>query len=150
MKKSRSKETMKKSDPPPMQPVVEDAHGTLRFRENALIRYIVDHAGDGVHPGAQPVPGIPGTSAIDPSADKPDIGELMSMDFPQADKEQFAQLMGYSVAGYHELSFVSAESCALASVLAEQVRPGSPGGCRDAGCPLHGGPLFSEEGRRLT
>jgi hypothetical protein len=76
-------------------------------------------------------------------------GKLMTLDFPQEDREQFAQLMGYSISGYHELSYVSDESCAQASVLAEQVEPGS-GGCRDAGCGVHGGPLFDEEGRPLT
>jgi hypothetical protein len=111
-------------NPQPMQPVVEDAHGDLRFRENAIISYIIDHAGL-------------------------DLGKLMEMDFPQEDREQFAQLMGYSIGGYHELSYVSDESCAQASTLSDHVRSGS-GGCRDDGCPIHGGPLFDDEGRRLT
>lgn len=132
--------------PQPMQPVIKDEDGAPRFRENAIIRYIVDHAGDVVHPGAP---------AIDPDTGRPfhqgrlDLGKLMTLDFPQEDREQFAQLMGYSISGYHELSYVSDESCAQASVLAEQVEPGS-GGCRDAGCGVHGGPLFDEEGRPLT
>ena len=40
-------------NPQPMQPVIRDAHGDLRFRENAIIRYIVDHAAKVVHPGAK-------------------------------------------------------------------------------------------------
>lgn len=130
----------------PMQPIVKDEDGVPRFHENAIVRYIVDHAADVVHPGAK---------AIDPDTDKPyhqgrlDLGKLMTMDFPQEDREQFAQLMGYSIAGYHELSYVSDESCAQASALTEQVMP-SAGGCRDAGCRIHGGPLFDENGRRIN
>src|SRR5271154_845073 len=133
-------------NPQPMQPIVKDSHGDLRFRENAIIRHIVDHAGDVVHPGAP---------AIDPKTGKPyhqgklDLSKLMAMDFPQEDCEQFAQLMGYSITGYHELSYVSDESCSQASALADHVKSGS-GGCRDAGCPIHGGPLFDDEGRRTT
>lgn len=130
----------------PMQPVVKDEDGTPRFRENAIIRYIVDHAADVVHPGAP---------RIDPETGKPfhqgklDLGKLAMLDFPQEDREQFAQLMGYAISGYHELDYVSDESAAQASVLAEQVVPGA-GGCRDAGCPVHGGPLFDEYGGRIA
>ena len=47
--------------PQPMQPVYQDEDGVVRFRENAIIRYIVDHAGEIVHPGAR---------AIDPDTGK--------------------------------------------------------------------------------
>jgi hypothetical protein len=117
-----------------MQPIVKDDRGEPRFRENAIIRYIVDNASQVVHPGAP---------TIDPDTGKPyhqgrlDLGKLMMMDFPQEDREQFAQLMGYSIAGYHELSYVSDESAAQASALAHQMT--GKGGCRDVGCPIHGG-----------
>ena len=123
-------------DPHPMQPVIKDEGGILRFRENAIIRYIVDHAGDVVHPGAP---------AIDPRTGRPyhqgrlDLGKLMTMDFPQEDREQFAQLIGYAITGYHELSYVSDESATQASALAHAVDPKAVKGCRDAGCPVHGG-----------
>jgi hypothetical protein len=132
--------------PQPMQPVYQDDNNVVRFRANAIIRYIIDHAGDVVHQGSP---------AIDPATGRPmhqgrlDLSKLATLDFPQEDQEQFAQLMGYSVCGYHELSYVSDESCAQASVLAEQVVPGA-GGCRDAGCPNHGGPLFDDDGKRIT
>jgi hypothetical protein len=130
----------------PMQPVIKGDNGQIHFRGNAVIRYIVDHAGDVVHPGAP---------AIDPDTSRPfhqgclDLGKLLEMDFPQEDLEQFAQLMGYSIRGYHELSYVSDKSCAEASVRAEQVESGA-GGCRDLGCSVHGGPLFTETGKRLV
>jgi len=172
----------------PMQPIVKDLHGVLRFRENAivrylvdrlgevfresrsarldvdqrawpledreqfaelagerpgkrqnaLVRYIVDHASDVIHPGA-PV--------IDPDTGRPyhqgklDLDKIMRKRFSQEDREQFVQLMGYSIAGYHELSYVSDESAARASALARAIDPGARGGCRDAGCPIHGGPV---------
>lgn len=128
-----------------MQPVHLDKNDVLRFRDNAIVRYIVDHAADVVHQGAH---------AIDPATGRPmhqgrlDLSKLATLDFPQEDREQFAQLMGYSICGYHELSYVSDESCAQASVLAKQVVPGA-GGCRDVGCPIHGGPLFDDEGLRI-
>lgn len=134
-------------NPQPMQPIVKDKRGDLRFRENAIIRYIVDHVGDVVHPGA---PTIDSDTGRPYHQGRLDLGKLMAMDFPQEDLEQFAQLMGYSISGYHELSYVSDESCAEASARAEQVEPGKDGGCRDAGCVVHGGPLFDDEGRRLA
>ena len=120
--------------PHPMQPVIRDEHGILRFRENAIVRYIVDHAADVVHRGAK---------AIDPDTGRPfhqgklDLSKLSMLDFPQEDREQFAQLMGYSIEGYHELSYVSDESASQASALAHAIDPDA-GGCRDDGCPVHG------------
>ena len=35
------------------------------------------------------------------------MNELACMDFSQEDSEQFAQLIGYSVSGFSELSYVS-------------------------------------------
>lgn len=104
------------SDKPlPMQPVVVSDDGVIRFRGNALVRYLLDSGGI-------------------------DMNKLRHVDCPPKDREQFAQLIGYSVAGYHELSYVSDESAARASALAREVMPGS-GGCRDAGCGIHGGPI---------
>lgn len=138
--------TTKKLPPHPMQPVYVNDEGIVRFRANAIIRYIVDHAGDLVHPGA-PV--------IDPVTKRPmhqgrlDLSKLAELDFPQEDREQFSQLMGYSISGYHELSDVSDESAAQASALADAAVPGA-GGCRDAGCLVHGGPLFDDDGKRIA
>lgn len=174
-------------NPHPMQPVVKDEQGVLRFRENTIIRDIVDRLVDlvdartgkldvakiatnycqedrdqfdqlrGAIPGAR-------TNAIvrhvvdhaasmiarhHMHAGRLDLNTLYVMNFPQEDREQFAQLMGYSISGYHELSYVSDESAAQASALAHEVMPGA-GGCRDAGCPIHGGPLDYDDGRSLV
>lgn len=134
-----SKKKQKRDPQPmqPMQPVRDDGRGVLRFRGNAIIRYIVDNAAKVVHPGSPHIDPETGRRMHEGTLD---LCKLAVMDFPQEDREQFAQLMGYSVAGYHELSYVSDESAAEASKLAREVMPNA-GGCRDAGCPYHGGPL---------
>lgn len=113
----------------PMQPVEKDAHGVVRFRANAIVRHLLDHGNI-------------------------DLNQIARLDVPQEDREQFAQLIGYSIHGYHELSYVSDESAAQASELAHEILPDSwsanSGGCRDAGCPIHGGPLFDADGKRIT
>lgn len=103
----------------PMQPLERDERGTVRFKGNAIVRYILDHAGRLVHPGSP---------AVDPGTGRPyhqgtlDLNKLAMLDFPQEDREQFAQLMGYSVGGYHELSYVSDESALAASAAAEELK----------------------------
>ena len=108
------------SDPQPMQPVIKDDDGVLRFRENAIVRYLLDLARK--HKIAN-------------------LNSLAELPFLQADREQFTQLIGYTITGYHELSYVSDESAAQASTLTHAIDPTATSGCRDAGCPIHGGPL---------
>ena len=69
----------------PIQPLALDEHGVLRFKGNALVRYILDNGGI-------------------------DMNDLAVIDFPQEDQEQFAQLIGYSLCGFGELSYVSDET----------------------------------------
>lgn len=101
----------------PMQPVALDAHGVIRFQRNHIVEYLLDKGGI-------------------------DLNHLAARGnaFTQEDWEQFYQLIGYSIGGYHELSRVSDESCARASAAARELMPDA-GGCRDGGCPFHGGPL---------
>lgn len=115
-------------DPQPMQPVVKNKDGTVRFRENAIVRHLLDRLQEKHGYG---------------------LNQLAMLDFSQEDREQFAQLIGYSISGYHELSYVSDESCAQASALANECVPGA-GGCRDAGCEIHGGPLYDDDGKRIA
>jgi hypothetical protein len=68
----------------PMQPLVLDGD-TVRFRTNPIVRFLLD---------AGPF----------------DMNQLALMPFPDDAREQFAQLIGYSVGGYGELSYVSHES----------------------------------------
>ena len=80
----------------PMQPVALDDKGVARFKQNAIVRFLLD---------AGPF----------------DLNRLAVMPFSDEDRMQFAQLIEYSVGGYEELSYVSDESAARArSVLKEE------------------------------
>jgi hypothetical protein len=103
-------------------------------RVNAIVRYIINNAAKLV--ATHPM-----------HAGRLDLNTLAILSFPQEDCEQFAQLMGYSICGYHELSYVSDDSAAKASLAAREILPGA-GGCRDIGC-FHGGPLFDDDGERI-
>jgi hypothetical protein len=105
-----SKETNMKH---PMQPFVKTDQGTVRFKRNAIVRYLLDHGGI-------------------------DLNQIAEESFSQNDLEQFAQLIGYSLCGYHELSYVSDKS-ALAATRAAQAQGFDANGCRDKGCEIHCG-----------
>jgi len=99
-----------------MQPIVKDEEGALRFVENRIVRVLLDESrkrGFG-------------------------LNELAVRDFSQADWEQFYQLIGYSLSGYHELSNVSDESAREATEAARKLSPAVEF-CRDARCPIHCG-----------
>ncbi len=69
----------------PMQPVYEDEHGVARFKENAIVRFLLDQ---GPH----------------------DMNSLALRYFTKENREQFLQLIGYSLCGFEELSYVSDEA----------------------------------------
>lgn len=48
------------------------------------------------------------------------MNALTQMDFTDDDREQFAQLIGYSLSGYGDLSYVSNESFEVAFAIAEK------------------------------
>jgi len=79
----------------PIQPFVTDEHGTVRFKDNAIIRYLFSHG-------------------------KIDLNQIAMMDFTKEDRQQLAQLLGYSLDGYGDLSYVDeaawAEACEQAVV----------------------------------
>lgn len=66
----------------PIQPLVTDSDGVCRFKKNAIVSFLLD---------AGPF----------------DMNKLALMQFSYDDREQFAQLIGYSVCGFGELSYVS-------------------------------------------
>jgi hypothetical protein len=104
----------------PTQPIILDADGTVRFRENPVVRLLLDEAqkrGFGLNELAIL------------TADRPDL-------YPDDASAQLAELIGYSLAGYHELDYVSDERALAASEAARRLVPGA-GGCRDDGCPIH-------------
>jgi hypothetical protein len=84
----------------PMQPLYRDENGTLRFRKNSIVQHLLDKAR---------------THGID-------LNYLATQDFPKEDREQFAQLIGYSLAGWGDLSYVSDEAYERASKSAEALK----------------------------
>ena len=67
----------------PMQPMVYDDRGVLRFKANPIVQVLLD-----THPSL-------------------DLNQLACMSFSDDDRAQFAELIGYSLSGYGELSYVS-------------------------------------------
>lgn len=68
----------------PIQPICKDEYDTPRFKKNKIVRFLLD---------AGPF----------------DMNKLAMMDFSQEDRIQFAQLIGYSLDGFSELSYVNDE-----------------------------------------
>ena len=77
-----------------MQPIISDDHGVKRFKKNAIVARLLEEGGI-------------------------DLNAIARWDVSKEDRRQFAQLIGYSVSGYGELtsyvddaSYVAAESVA--------------------------------------
>lgn len=75
---------MSLSDPHPMQPTGEDQRGTIRFKPNKIVNDMLSFA----------------------TARGFGLNEIACRDYSVEDREQFAQLIGYSLSGYGELSYV--------------------------------------------
>ena len=71
--------------PHTIQQIEKDKDGIVRFRENKIVAYLLDNGGI-------------------------DMNNLAVIDFSDEDREQFAQLIGYSLSGFGELSYVSNET----------------------------------------
>lgn len=67
----------------PLQPLYVDTNNVIRFRGNKIVKHLLD-----THPCC-------------------DLNKLATLPFTKADQEQFAMLIGYSVTGFGELSYVS-------------------------------------------
>ena len=100
----------------PMQPfVVEGGDNTIRFKANAIVQHLLDNGGI-------------------------DMNKLAMLEFSQDDRTQFAQLIGYSLRGFHELPYVSDTDALQATQNARiQFKKSDIGGCRDDGCEMHCG-----------
>ena len=84
-----------------MQPIVLDKDGVVRFKRNEIVRFLLD-------------------------AGPYDLNKLALMPFSDEDREQLAQLIGYSVSGFGDLSYVSAETVQKADKLAEAILEVTP------------------------
>ncbi len=69
----------------PMQPLIRDSDGVIRFKANAIVRFLLD---------------------IGPL----NLNLLSMMPFSTEDRQQFAQLIGYSLSGYGDLPYVDDEA----------------------------------------
>lgn len=78
----------------PIQPLYKDSFGVLRFKANAIVETLLERG---------PL----------------DLNDLALMEFSLEDREQFAQLIGYSLSGFGELSYVSAATYLAATAMAE-------------------------------
>lgn len=97
----------------PIQPLMRDKHGIVRFVPNKIVRHLLDYGGI-------------------------DLNHISKMGFSQDDQTQFAQLIGYSLSGFHELPYVPDEVADRASKMA--ILSGLPdSGCRSTGCDIHCG-----------
>ena len=79
----------------PIQPLVTDPSGAVRFHANAIVVHLLDKGGI-------------------------DMNALAVLPFSAEDRQQFAQLIGYSLEGYAELSYVSDDAYAAAADMAER------------------------------
>lgn len=78
----------------PMQPIITDKYGIKRFKKNEIVDYLVRHGNI-------------------------DLNTIATDSFSKEDKEQLAQLIGYSVVVFSDLSFVSKESIAIANTVSD-------------------------------
>ncbi len=85
--------------PLPMQPIALDGSGRPRFVSNLIVEFLLVWASER------------GMS----------LNELARKDFPREHREQFAQLIGYSVSGFGELHYISIKSIEAADRIAEQL-----------------------------
>jgi len=63
----------------PIQPIIKDADGQVRFKENKIVQELLD-----THPNF-------------------DMNDIARKNFSDDDRQQFAQLIGYILSGYSEL-----------------------------------------------
>lgn len=76
----------------PIQPLVTDDNGVIRFKSNAIVRHLLDNGGI-------------------------DLNQIAILDFNREDQEQFAQLIGYSHSGAGDLSYMSHEVIEVAEAM---------------------------------
>ena len=85
----------------PMQPLYFDEHGTIRFKPNSIVQYLLEAGGI-------------------------DLNHLAYTGITQKwcnnDWEQFMQLIGYSVSGYGDLSEVRDHILEQADEMADKLR----------------------------
>lgn len=69
----------------PREPVHVDEYGVKRFVSNGIVEWLFESG-------------------------QLNLNEIAVMSFPDEDRRQVAQLLGYSVSGYHDLSYAEDEA----------------------------------------
>jgi hypothetical protein len=82
----------------PFQPVYLERDGTLRFKENKIVSYLLKHGGI-------------------------DLNKIAELPFEREDRVHFAQLIGYSVGGFGELNYVKDDEYEKARLMADDEDP---------------------------
>lgn len=77
----------------PIQPIHTDEHGVIRFKANAIVRFLLDNGGY-------------------------NLNQIACMGFPQEDYEQLMQLIGYSLSGFGDLDCASVDTFETAARMA--------------------------------
>ena len=85
----------------PVQPLVVDPSGVTRFKKNEIVELLLERG---------PL----------------DMNALAQLSFSREDREQFAQLIGYSLGGFSELSYVSDDTHERASRQPRHAWPPEP------------------------
>ena len=99
----------------PIQPLVKDRHGVLRFKVNAIVARLSDFAHEHGY----------------------GFNEILCDGYSDEDQEQFAQLIGYSLSGYGDLSFISDEAVWAVMESIEPVVEKYQYYYRNTECPAH-------------
>jgi hypothetical protein len=81
----------------PIQPLYLSEDGVMYFKQNKIITYLFESG-------------------------KLDLNEIAVMDFSNEDQQQIAQLVGYSLSGYGDLSYVDDDAYAVAQRMSEEVK----------------------------
>lgn len=82
----------------PIQPTVTDEQGVARFKENKIVSRLLDHS----------------------EAHGYGLNEIACDDFSLDDRQQLAQLIGYSLSGYGDLGYVTDYAYESALIMAEE------------------------------
>ena len=80
----------------PMQPIEKAADGVVRFKANAIVRWLID-------------------------TNRTNLNEITMQGFDADDMVQFWQQLGYSVSGYGDLSFIPKDVVRRADRKAERI-----------------------------
>lgn len=81
----------------PLQPLYRDSDGVIRFESNKIVKALL-------------------------ATGKLCLNDIAQLDFSQEDREQFAQLIGYPLSDFEELSYVSDSTYELAEKMSKEIK----------------------------